>query len=273
MKKFLSFILILILSVSLFQIALYAEEIEQENKEKVYKLALPQNDRIFEYLGFTDSNSLEKHEEEINFYNQLTLEDVYLNSEQADKVRIMKRETNENLKGINKQISDKYIALEKELSQHSLVDNSKVINNLQNEIHNLYSKKIKEALNHKKQLREILTNEQYYRMLSNTKLYKELKIELTLEREQLDKVIMLFETEKQNSYNLKRNLQDVMLSLSVELNKQNFDSKKVSTLNNKMLELSKEMLKVAIDAKIKLKKIISPEQYRTFYKNFPIFTD
>ena len=196
-------------------------------------------------------------------YNLRFLKD--LSKEQKDKIKQISEANREINEATRTDIKNKFDELDKELSKDKY--NKKAITKLTKEINELCNKKIDAKISEKQQIRDVLTSEQFSKMIKEPTKYDIFAERFNLTQEQQEKVETLFEKNKVVLDSIKKDLGDKNLALEQELDKEqaNFDT--INNLSDEIAELSKKKIKVVIDTKSELKKILTDEQFNKVIKN------
>lgn len=163
---------------------------------------------------------------------------------------------------LKKDFADKIKAINDEFANEN--PNEKNIKSMQKEAKKLSQEILDNYINNKKQIRQILSFEQYTKMFTKRTKYDILAERLNLTDEQKEKIKNLFEKNKEKNESLKKTLFEDKIKLEKELEKETVDTNIVNTLSQEISQISQDIVKNDIDIKIELKNVLTLEQYNKF---------
>lgn len=257
-KLLVSLSLLLALSVASFAMPPEMNK-EDANKEGNMGCAVkPCKSEIFVFLGLAPEFRHEPKMKEPGCVNFRFLQE--LSPEQRDKIKQIK-ETNkaQNEKTMDS-MKEKFEALDKELSKAKY--NKKTITKLTKEISKLSNKKVTAKITEKQQIRDVLTSEQYKKMIQKPSKYDRFAQYLDLSQEQQDLIEKMFETNREKMDSVKKDLMEKKAALEQEFAKEDADFDVINDLSIEVADLSKAKFQIITDTKTQLKKILTNEQYK-----------
>jgi len=178
-----------------------------------------------------------------------------LTDEQKAKLKGLK----EKEFALKKDFFDKIKSINEEFANEN--PNEKNIKSMQKEAKKLSQEIIDNYINNKKQLREVLSFEQYSKMFTKKTRFDMFAEKLNLTDEQKEKVKTLFEQNKEKSESMKKAVFEDKIKLEKELEKETVDTNAVNNLSNEISQLSQDIVKNNINMKVELKNILTAEQY------------
>ena len=196
---------------------------------------------------FNDHKNFKLFEEKLN-----------LTDEQKNKLKELK----EKEFAAKKEFADKIKLINEELAKEN--PNDKNIKNMQKEAKKLSQEIIDNYVNNKKQIKTILSAEQYNKMFTKKNRYDILSEKLDLNDEQKAKLKSLFDQNREKTENMKKALFENKFKLEKELEKETVDKNIVDSLSKEISQISQDIVKNNIDMKIELKNILTAEQYDKF---------
>lgn len=262
-KLLLSMSLLLALCVTSFAMP---PEMNKEDANQDGTCAVkPCKSEVFVFLGLAPEFKHEPKMKEAGCVNFRFLQE--LSPEQRDKIKQIK-ETNkaQNEKTIES-IKAKFEALDKELSKAKY--NKKAITKLTKEINKLSNKKITAKITEKQQIRDVLTPEQYKKMIKKPSKYDRFAQKLDLSQEQQDLIEKMFETNKEKMASVVKDLAEKKAALNEEFAKEDADFDVINSLSIEVADLSKTKFQIITDTKTQLKKILTSEQYKKLTEKRP----
>jgi len=205
------------------------------------------NGDMKEHKNFGGHRNFRHWEDKLN----LTDEQKNKLKELKDKEFVLKKDFADKIKAINDEFANEN-------------PNEKNIKSMQKEVKKLSQEILDNYINNKKQLRQILSFEQYTKMFTKRTRYDILAEKLNLTDEQKEKVKTLFEQNKEKSENMKKTIFEDKIKLEQELEKETVDTNAVNNLSNEISQLSQDIVKNNIAVKVELKNILTVEQYSKF---------
>jgi len=205
------------------------------------------NGDMKEHKNFGGHRNFRHWEDKLN----LTDEQKNKLKELKDKEFVLKKDFADKIKAINDEFANEN-------------PNEKNIKSMQKEAKKLSQEILDNYINNKKQLRQILSFEQYTKMFTKRTRYDILAEKLNLTDEQKEKVKTLFEQNKEKSDNMKKTIFEDKIKLEQELEKETVDTNAVNNLSNEISQLSQDIVKNNIAVKVELKNILTVEQYSKF---------
>ncbi len=194
-------------------------------------------EKMFSKLELTD-----KQKEDLKKLDEATIK------KQQELMQII---MNEN-KTINEELlKDKY--------------DSKVIKKSVKNIKSASNKLTDNQIANKKSLKKILTNEQYIEIFKPKTKYDILAEKLNLSNEQKEKVKTIMEDNDKKIKGLVEKKIEKKNALEDEIEKENCNKDTVSKLMKDISSLSAELFKLKIDTKMKIKSVLTFEQYSQMY--------
>lgn len=180
----------------------------------------------------------------------------------TDEQKAKLKELKDKEFALKKDFADKIKAINDEFANEN--PNEKNIKNMQKEAKKMSQEILDNYINNKKQLRQILSFEQYTKMFTKKTRYDMLAERLNLTDDQKEKVKTLFEQNKEKSENMKKTIFEDKIKLEQELEKETVDTNAVNNLSNEISQLSQDIVKNNINMKVELKNILTAEQYSKF---------
>lgn len=266
-KLMLSMFVVLCFTVSVFAMPKDFKGNFEKGANCTFKKCDMQNDDIMFVLTMFDCPQHENNfgsghhfENGMREHKNFNPIDARLNLTDEQKTKL--KELKDKEFTLKKEFADKIKALNEEFAKEKLDD--KTIKNKQKEIKKLSQEYIDNYVNNKKQIREILSFEQYNKMFTKKTRYDMLAERLNLNDEQKEKIKNLFEQNREKNGNLKKTLFEDKIKLEKELEKETADTDTVNNLSNEISRISQDIVKNDIDMKIELKNILTAEQYNKF---------
>lgn len=187
------------------------------------------------------------------------LEKLNLTDKQKEDLKNLKEANIKTMQDLRKEFMEKFKALNDEFLKEKYA--SKQINSLNKDLQKISSKILDNKIAEKKELRKILSFEQYNKLFKQKTKYDILAEKLSLTDEQKEKVIKITESAKENVAILKEQIIQKSKSLEEEFNKDNVNKENIISISNEISEISKNIFDIDINTKLELKSVLSAEQY------------
>ncbi len=266
-KMLLSFAMMTAFSVSLF--AMPAKQEGQDCKIPpakdivccgdsvfIWEFMQPQPDGQCQKESFKYAKKFDKKDK---LFKEKLLEKLNLNDKQKEDFKNLKQTNEKTMQELKKEFREKLKAVNDEFLQEKYA--AKEINSLNKDLQKISSKILENYITEKKELRKILTYEQYNKLFKHKTKYDILAEKLNLTAEQQEKLTKLMETKKETVLQLKEKMEQKRKDLEEEFNKDNIDKDMISSITKEISEISNDLFKVNIDTKIEMKSVLSQEQY------------
>ena len=193
--------------------------------------------------------------------------ELNLTDEQKKDLKKLKKACTDSSKETISKFKEKVKALNNELLKEKY--SAKVIKKLTKDLKDLSAKMIDNKIAKKEGMRKILTFEQYNKMFKVKTPYDRMAERLGLSAEQKEKFIKVLENKRDKENTLNQQMREKDILLKKEFEKENLDKDVISKLSEDISNISKELFKNDIDAKIELKSILTAEQYNKFINPRP----
>ncbi len=221
----------------------------------VYDIEMPQQD-----FGFYERNFPEPEVDFNKRFLESKLDKLKVTDKQKEDFKKLQEENSKEIKDLTTKFKTKIKSLNSEFFKEKF--SSKEIKNLTKEIKSISTKIIDSTVEKKEELRKILTSKQYNKLFKPKTKYDMLADRLGLSDEQKDQFIKIIETKKEKEKPLRKQLREDELTIKQEFEKDEIDMAVITRLSDEISNISKELLKIDLDSKVELKKLLSPEQYK-----------
>lgn len=272
LKMLLSFTMMFVFSVSIF--AMPAKENEPDckinppEKDNVYCEKtifiwdfLQPDKRDFCHRKMKPGNNFdEKGFKKDKCFFKDKMETLNLTDKQKEDLKNLKEANIKTMQDLQKEFIEKFKEMNDEFLKETYA--SKQINSLNKDLQKISSKILDNYIEEKKELRKILSFEQYNKLFKQKNKYDIMAEKLCLTDEQKEKVEQIMEAAKKNVMILKEQIIQKSKSLEEEFNKDNVNKRNINLISNEISEISKNIFNIDIDTKLELKAILSDEQYK-----------
>lgn len=200
------------------------------------------------------------------FFNK-KFKDLNFTDKQKEDLKNLRKTCMDYSKETISKFKEKAKALNNELLKEKY--SAKEIKKLTKDLKVISAKMIDNKVSKKEGMRKILTFEQYNKLFKVKTHYDIMAERLGLSAEQKEKFIKILENKRDKENTLRQQMREKDILLKKEFEKENLDKKAISKLSEDISNISKELFKTDIDAKIELKSILTTEQYNKFINPRP----